>query len=85
MFLPAYVIMSQEGSLSMMLLLVSGPMLFPGDLCPGGFCPLSRTGMSLCRHPCTVDERAVRILLECFLVLFVMRYMETILFGVIRP
>ena len=38
-----------------------GPMFLQGGLCPGGLCPPGQ------RSP-TREERAVRILLECFLV-----------------
>ena len=52
--------------------------LFMEGLCPGGLCPKvsvrglcpegSLGGLCLCPLPCTVKSGAVRILLECFLV-----------------
>ena len=53
--------------------------LCPGDLCPGGLCPgglylgVSVQWGSLSRRPPYGKERAVRILLECILVMFYFR------------
>ena len=53
--------------------------LCPGDLCPGGLCPgglylgVSVQWGSLSKTPPYGKERAVRILLECILVMFYFR------------